>query len=276
MPGTELRPTDVLASALGNALTALDVSICFPHAQEAGLDCTQSKVDRKLAHYGPHCPPFPTQNIDHVPVVWSACNRLHSKHVDRPSCALSASGFRAGETWPWSRRSSNASTPGSRSRSGGVLPGRFALAGPRRSSPPTYCVASAAQAGQRSSFCAGPRARHSLPSSLVASPGGTSAWSCLATCSLACSLARQLVAGPLGAPASLLCSGTMFTTEQFLEIVWCLHFHAVRGHSCGTRSSSVEFFLEWGERTLLKECLSKSAQSPIRDHNKRLACASAS
>ena len=54
IPGTELRATDVLTSALGNALTALDVSICSPHAQEAGLDGTQSIIDSKLAHYGLH------------------------------------------------------------------------------------------------------------------------------------------------------------------------------------------------------------------------------
>ena len=54
LPGTELRPADVLAAALGNALTALDVSICSPRAQEAGLDCTQTMVDSKLGHCGPH------------------------------------------------------------------------------------------------------------------------------------------------------------------------------------------------------------------------------
>ena len=32
IPGTDLRPADVLTSALGNAYTALDVSICSPHA----------------------------------------------------------------------------------------------------------------------------------------------------------------------------------------------------------------------------------------------------
>ena len=41
-------------AALGNALTNLDVSICSPHAQEAGLDSTQTTVDSKLAHHGPH------------------------------------------------------------------------------------------------------------------------------------------------------------------------------------------------------------------------------
>ena len=43
IPGTDLRPADILTSALGNAYTALDVSICSPHASEAGVDCNQSR-----------------------------------------------------------------------------------------------------------------------------------------------------------------------------------------------------------------------------------------
>ena len=58
IPGTDLRPADVLTSALGNAYTALDVSICSPHALEAGTDCTQSRVEAKLEHYGPRLPFF--------------------------------------------------------------------------------------------------------------------------------------------------------------------------------------------------------------------------
>ena len=78
MPGTELRQADVLTSALGNALTALDVSICFPHAQEAGLDCSQSTVDSKLARYGPRLNTLLAQNIGRLPIVWSAYGRHHS------------------------------------------------------------------------------------------------------------------------------------------------------------------------------------------------------
>ena len=54
IPGTDLRPADVLASALGNSYTALDISICSPHAQQAGPDCTQTRLETKLACYGPH------------------------------------------------------------------------------------------------------------------------------------------------------------------------------------------------------------------------------
>ena len=53
IPGTDLRPADVLTSALGNSYTALDISICSPHAQQAGADCTQTRQEAKLAHNGP-------------------------------------------------------------------------------------------------------------------------------------------------------------------------------------------------------------------------------
>ena len=48
--GTDLRPADVLTSALGNSCTALDISICSPHAQQAAADCTQTRHEAKLAH----------------------------------------------------------------------------------------------------------------------------------------------------------------------------------------------------------------------------------
>ena len=65
IPGTDLRPADILTSAVGNAYTALDVSICSPHASEAGADCTQSKVQAKLLHYGPHLDSLLRQNISY-------------------------------------------------------------------------------------------------------------------------------------------------------------------------------------------------------------------
>ena len=78
IPGTDLRPADVLTSALGNAYTALDVSICSPHALEAGIDCTQSRVSAKLEHYGPHLAALLRQNITYTPIVWSAYGRPHA------------------------------------------------------------------------------------------------------------------------------------------------------------------------------------------------------
>ena len=77
IPGTDLRPADVLTSALGTAYTALDVSICSPHALEAGTDCTQSRVEAKLDHYGSHVDALHRQNISYTPIVWSAYGRPH-------------------------------------------------------------------------------------------------------------------------------------------------------------------------------------------------------
>ena len=77
IPGTDLRPADILTSALGNAYTALDVSICSPHASEAGTDCTQSRVEAKLEYYALHLAALLRQNISYTPIVWSAYGRPH-------------------------------------------------------------------------------------------------------------------------------------------------------------------------------------------------------
>ena len=54
--------------------TALDVSICSPHASEAGVDCTQSRVQAKLEHYGPHLdarsPPKHLLHPDRLECLW--------------------------------------------------------------------------------------------------------------------------------------------------------------------------------------------------------------
>ena len=62
-PGTDLRPAHLLTSALGNATTALDISVCSPHAQQAGPDCTRSRLAAKLDHCVAHL----RQNISHTP-----------------------------------------------------------------------------------------------------------------------------------------------------------------------------------------------------------------
>ena len=78
IPGTDLRPADILTSALGNAYTALDVSICSPHASEAGTECTQSRVEAKLETLpAPHLAALLRQNISYTPIVWSAYGRPH-------------------------------------------------------------------------------------------------------------------------------------------------------------------------------------------------------
>ena len=62
-------------SALRNSYTALDISICSPHAQQAGSDCTQTRHEAKLAYYGAHIPSLLRHNISCTPIVWSANGR---------------------------------------------------------------------------------------------------------------------------------------------------------------------------------------------------------
>ena len=58
------------------------LSICCPHAQQAGPDCTQTRHEAKLAYHGPHLSSL-RQNISFTPIVWSACGRSASpRHVD--------------------------------------------------------------------------------------------------------------------------------------------------------------------------------------------------
>ena len=75
--GADFRPADVLTSVLGNSYTAIDISICSPHVQQAEPDCTQTRRQARLAHYGPHLPSLLRQNISCTPIVWTP------RHVDR-------------------------------------------------------------------------------------------------------------------------------------------------------------------------------------------------
>ena len=86
IPGRDLRPADVLTSALGNACTALEILICSPHAQQAGPDCSRSRLDAKLDYCGRHLSLL-RQN---TPIVWSACGRLHQDTLT-VLCSLSKS-----------------------------------------------------------------------------------------------------------------------------------------------------------------------------------------
>ena len=79
--GTELRPADVPTSALGNAYTALHISICFPHSQQAGPDCTQSSLVSNLTTVAALPISLPTehlQNPDQLERQWTTS----SGHVD--------------------------------------------------------------------------------------------------------------------------------------------------------------------------------------------------
>ena len=98
---TDLRPADVLTSALGNAYTALDISICSPHAQKAGPDCTRSRPAAKLDCYGPHLPSLLRQDISYTPIVWSACGRPPPRHVDRFALSVHPSRANGSSCWPF-------------------------------------------------------------------------------------------------------------------------------------------------------------------------------
>ena len=56
VPGL-IRGAGVLISALGNSYTAPDISICSPDARQAVPDCTQSRLEAKVAHHGPQPSP---------------------------------------------------------------------------------------------------------------------------------------------------------------------------------------------------------------------------
>ena len=79
IPGTDLRPADILTQVLGNCHTALDVGITSPDALHAGLDCTVSMFDKKVRFYGPHLGALERQNIEYQPLVWSSYGRPHSR-----------------------------------------------------------------------------------------------------------------------------------------------------------------------------------------------------
>ena len=81
IPGIDLRPADILTQALGSGLTALDVGITSPDALYAGLDCTESMVQRKLEHYSSHLPTLERQNIEYIPLVFSSYGRPNARTV---------------------------------------------------------------------------------------------------------------------------------------------------------------------------------------------------
>ena len=79
IPGTQLRPADVLTGALGNGLTALDIGITSPDASNAGTDCTASMYARKISTYAMYHDVLDRQNITYQPLVFSAYGRPHPR-----------------------------------------------------------------------------------------------------------------------------------------------------------------------------------------------------
>ena len=77
IPGTDLRPADILTVSVGGGSIALDIGICSPDAQHAGDDCTASMYSRKTAYYAPHAAALDRQNISYQPLTFSAFGRPH-------------------------------------------------------------------------------------------------------------------------------------------------------------------------------------------------------
>ena len=88
IPGTDRRPADILTTALGNGMTAIDVGITSPDAQLAGIDCTETMYLKKMNYYRPHFAALEQQNIDHVPIIWSSYGRPHARTLS-VLCTLS-------------------------------------------------------------------------------------------------------------------------------------------------------------------------------------------
>ena len=81
IPGTDLRPADILTQALGNTVTALDVGITSPDSTHAGTDCAASMFQRKMDYYRPYFGVLEQQNIEYIPLTWSSYGRPHSSTV---------------------------------------------------------------------------------------------------------------------------------------------------------------------------------------------------
>ena len=77
IPGTRLRPADLLTSILGAGLTAVDVGVASPHADRAGADCVQTMVNDKYAKYDPHAEALGRQGIACRPFCFSCYGRPH-------------------------------------------------------------------------------------------------------------------------------------------------------------------------------------------------------
>ena len=77
IPGTQLRPADLLTSILGTGLTAVDIGIASPHADRAGADCVQTMVNDKLRKYDPYSDVLARQGITYRPFCFSCYGRPH-------------------------------------------------------------------------------------------------------------------------------------------------------------------------------------------------------
>ena len=74
----DLRPADILTRAAHETtLVAVDVGVKAPHAQDAGLDCTETMQQSKLDYYGPYLLELERQGIRYAPATFSSFGRRH-------------------------------------------------------------------------------------------------------------------------------------------------------------------------------------------------------
>ena len=79
IPGTALRPADVLTGACGHGLTALDIGIASPDAERAGADCAVTRYAEKIERYSAYTAMLDAQNVAYQPLVWTAYGRPHPR-----------------------------------------------------------------------------------------------------------------------------------------------------------------------------------------------------
>ena len=120
IPGTDLRPADVLTGACGHGLMALDIGIANPDAEPAGEDCTATMYAEKIERYSAYAAILDAQNVANQPLVRTADGRSHTRttaaHLRPDLLGREAARTRSGGT--------SACGPQWGSRSGGAPPGR--------------------------------------------------------------------------------------------------------------------------------------------------------
>ena len=77
IPGTALRPADILTFALGHGGTALDVGFVSPHAIGSHGQCIERMRRRKLDYYELQQQALAAQNVVYQPLIWSCYGEPH-------------------------------------------------------------------------------------------------------------------------------------------------------------------------------------------------------
>jgi hypothetical protein len=81
IPGTSLRPADILTGALGHGLVAIDIDIASPDAQGADENFLQVMLTRKVNKYEAHRSKLERQNIEYRSLPFSCYGRPHASTI---------------------------------------------------------------------------------------------------------------------------------------------------------------------------------------------------